>query len=81
MPRNVFETIEEYGDDRTFSPPPPEKPTRAHPGTPAKLRVLAKRLREGVELFHDADTAIDWSDEAAKLAEIMKTHRGSRGRK
>jgi hypothetical protein len=33
----------------------PRFPTTALPGTPAKLRVFQKRLRQRVQLFHPLD--------------------------
>ena len=38
-----------------WGPGLPCRPTKAVPGTPAKLRVLAERYRRRQELFHPAD--------------------------
>ncbi|MER3416877.1 MAG: hypothetical protein C4297_11790 [Gemmataceae bacterium] len=40
-------------------PPLPEKPTRARPGSRAKIRVLAKRAARGVQLWHPLDVRLE----------------------
>jgi len=59
MVRNVFETILEIGDDKDFTPVETDQfvPTEAPAGSPEKLEVLARRLREGLPLWHREDRA------------------------
>jgi hypothetical protein len=37
----------------------PSTPTRALPGTPEKIAVLAERLHLGLELWHPDDASVD----------------------
>ena len=59
MMRNVFETILEIGDDKDFAPVETDQfePTEAPAGSAEKLDVLARRLREGLPLWHSQDRA------------------------
>jgi len=54
---NVFETIQEIGHDKDFAPIETDQfvPTEAPAGSPEKLEVLARRLREGLPLWHSKD--------------------------
>ena len=36
-------------------PPPPDTPTKAWPGSPARMRVLRQRVKAGTALFHEED--------------------------
>jgi hypothetical protein len=38
----------------------PIEPTRALPGSPEKVAVLAERARRRVSLWHPADASLDW---------------------
>lgn len=57
--RNVFEAIVEFGHDEDFAPHETEDfvPTEAPAGSPDKLEVLARRIREGLPLWHPDDRA------------------------
>jgi hypothetical protein len=57
MIRNVFETILEIGHDEGLAPVETEQfvPTEAPAGSPEKVEVLARRLREGLPLWHSED--------------------------
>jgi hypothetical protein len=59
MMRNVFETIPEFGHDEGFAPVETGQfvPTEAPAGSAEKLEVLARRLREGLPLWHSEDRA------------------------
>ena len=59
MVRNVFETIQEIGHDKDFVPVETDQfvPTEAPAGSSEKLEVLARRLREGLPLWHRGDRA------------------------
>ena len=46
--------------DRCGRQPLPGRPTRHPPGSPGKLRVLARRAARGEQLWHPGD-ARDWS--------------------
>jgi len=55
--RNVFEAILQCGHDEDFTPVETEEfcPTEAPAGSPAKISVLAERVRKGLPLFHGED--------------------------
>ncbi|MGL4942582.1 MAG: hypothetical protein ACRC46_05255 [Thermoguttaceae bacterium] len=55
--RNVFDAIMETGHDEDFTPIESEdfRPTDAPAGSPAKLEVLAERIRRGMPLWHPED--------------------------
>lgn len=55
--RNVFEAILETGHDEDFVPVETDEfgPTDAPAGSPAKLEVLAERVRKGLPLWHPED--------------------------
>ena len=55
--KNVFDTILETGHDEDFVPVVTEdfRPTDAPAGSPAKLEVLAERVRQGLPLWHPED--------------------------
>ena len=57
--RNVFDAIVEFGHDEDFSPKVNHEfvPTEAPAGSAEKLDVLARRIREGVPLWHPDDRA------------------------
>ena len=55
--RNVFETILKYGHDEDFAPVKTDEfaPTDAPAGSRDKLEVLARRIQEGLPLWHPED--------------------------
>ena len=55
--KNVFDAILETGHDEDFVPIVTEdfRPTDAPAGSPAKLEVLAERIRKGLPLWHPED--------------------------
>ncbi len=55
--RNVFDAILETGHDEDFVPMETDEfcPTDAPAGSPAKLEVLAERVRKGLPLWHPED--------------------------
>jgi hypothetical protein len=55
--RNVFEAILEFGHDEDFAPVENDQfiPTAAPAGSTEKLDVLARRIREGLPLWHPDD--------------------------
>jgi hypothetical protein len=55
--QNVFEAILETGHDEDFIPVVTDEfcPTDAPAGSPAKLEVLAERIRKGLPLWHPED--------------------------
>jgi hypothetical protein len=55
--RNVFEAIQEFGNDEDFTPVETEEfvPTDAPAGSKKKLEVLAERVRKGLPLWHPLD--------------------------
>lgn len=55
--RNVFDAIMETGHDEDFVPVVSDdfRPTDAPAGSPAKLEVLAERIRRGMPLWHPHD--------------------------
>lgn len=56
--RNVFDAILEVGHDEDFFPDENDEefsPTDAPAGSPAKLEVLAERIRKGLPLWHPED--------------------------
>jgi hypothetical protein len=55
--RNVFEAILQCGHDEDFAPVETEefRPTDAPAGSPAKISVLAERVRKGLPLWHHND--------------------------
>jgi hypothetical protein len=55
--RNVFEAILETGHDEDFVPVVTDefRMTDAPAGSPAKLEVLAERIRKGLPLWHPHD--------------------------
>jgi hypothetical protein len=57
--RNVFDAILEFGHDEDFSPHVNDEftPTEAPAGSTEKLEVLARRVREGLPLWHPEDRA------------------------
>ena len=57
MTRNVFEVIEEDGDDTNFVPWMDEKfsPTDAPAGSQQKIDALRRRLELGQPLWHSED--------------------------
>ncbi|MDR0522151.1 MAG: hypothetical protein LBH00_09910 [Planctomycetaceae bacterium] len=57
--RNIFDILHDVGHDEEFVPIVTEdfRPTDAPAGSPAKLEVLAERLRRGMPLWHPEDRA------------------------
>jgi hypothetical protein len=55
LPRTAFEWAEMFHDDLGFAPREAPSPTRAAPGSPAKVAVLAERARRGQALWAEAD--------------------------
>ena len=55
--RNVFDEIQETGHDEDFIPAITDEfcPTDAPAGSPAKVQVLAERVRKGLPLWHPED--------------------------
>ncbi len=55
--RNVFEAISTFGHDEDFSPLETDEfePTEAPAGSRAKLDVLARRVEQGLPLWHGED--------------------------
>lgn len=55
--RNVFDAIMETGHDEDFVPCVTDEfcPTDAPAGSPAKVQVLAERVRKGLPLWHPED--------------------------
>jgi hypothetical protein len=55
--RNVFEAIQKFGHDEDFAPHESDDfaATQAPAGSPEKLAVLAKRIEEGLPLWHPED--------------------------
>ncbi len=55
--KNVFDAILETGHDEDFVPVVTDdfRPTDAPAGSPAKLEVLAERVRKGLPLWHPED--------------------------
>ena len=55
--QNVFDAILETGHDEDFVPVVTNdfRPTDAPAGSPAKLEVLAERIRKGLPLWHPED--------------------------
>ncbi len=55
--RNVFEAILEFGHDEDFIPRESSEflPTEAPAGSSEKLDVLARRIQQGVPLWHPDD--------------------------
>ncbi len=55
--RNVFDAIMETGHDEDFVPVVTDEfcPTDAPAGSPAKVQVLAERVRKGLPLWHPED--------------------------
>jgi hypothetical protein len=55
--RNVFETILKYGHDEDFAPVETDEfvPTDAPAGSRDKLEMLARRIEQGVPLWHPED--------------------------
>ena len=55
--RNVFETILDNGHDENFAPVETDEfvPTDAPAGSRAKIDALAKRIQQGVPLWHPKD--------------------------
>ena len=54
---NVFDEIMETGHDEEFVPSVTDEfcPTDAPAGSPAKVQVLAERVRKGLPLWHPED--------------------------
>jgi len=54
---NVFDEIAEMGHDEDFVPCVTDEfcPTDAPAGSPAKVQVLAERVRKGLPLWHPED--------------------------
>jgi len=55
--KNVFETILEFGHDEDFAPVVTDDfvPTDAPAGTAEKLEIMARRVRQGLPLWHPED--------------------------
>ena len=55
--RNVFQAILECGHDEDFAPVATDDfvPTDAPAGSTAKLEALAKRIEQGLPLWHPED--------------------------
>ncbi|HEX7446766.1 MAG TPA: hypothetical protein VF306_04430 [Pirellulales bacterium] len=55
--RNVFDAIIQFGHDEDFAPRVSEEfvPTDAPAGSQAKLEALARRIEQGVPLWHPDD--------------------------
>ena len=55
--RNVFEAILQCGHDEDFAPRESESfaSTAAPAGSPEKLSVLARRIEQGLPLWHPED--------------------------
>ena len=55
--RNVFEAILECGHDEDFVPAENDdfQPTEAPAGSQAKLDMLARRVEQGLPLWHPSD--------------------------
>lgn len=57
--RNVFDAILQFGHDEDFAPRESDDfhPTEAPAGSPEKLAILARRVEEGLPLWHPEDRA------------------------
>ncbi len=55
--RNVFEAIQEFGHDENFAPRMDDEfaPTDAAAGSTDKLDVMARRVQQGLPLWHPED--------------------------
>ena len=55
--RNVFDTILEFGHDEDFAPSVTNDftPTDAPAGSAEKLDILARRIQQGLPLWHPED--------------------------
>jgi hypothetical protein len=76
--RNVFEAIQEFGNDEEFTPVETEEfvPTDAPAGSKKKLEVLAERVRKGLPLWHP----LDRSDYSGLSALVDRPRRQGRSR-
>jgi hypothetical protein len=52
---NLFDEIVSKGHDEDWNPPLPPAPTKARPGTKAKIEVMAARVERGEAIFHPDD--------------------------
>jgi hypothetical protein len=57
--RNVFQAILECGHDEDFAPVETQEfvPTDSPAGSAAKLEILARRIAQGMPLWHPEDRA------------------------
>ncbi|HWB08946.1 MAG TPA: hypothetical protein VG826_06970 [Pirellulales bacterium] len=57
--RNVFDAILQFGHDEDFVPHETDDyiPTEAPAGSQEKLEILARRVQDGVPLWHPDDRA------------------------
>jgi hypothetical protein len=62
--------------DESYTPWRRGKPTQAEPGSTEKIEILAKRLREGMELFVPGD-----KQHVHTIQETPEWRRGYRGEK
>jgi len=72
-PTSVCEYVKFTGSDDGYKTIGPAEPTSAVPGSKLKLAVLAKRLGEGRELWHDNDVVLE--DHLRKLLEAIECTR------
>ena len=57
--RNLIEHLEFFRNDQFFAPRHIPEPTEAEPGSKAKIGVLAQRIIDGQDLWHEDDPQID----------------------
>lgn len=76
--RNVFSTTE-HPENGDFVPIGYDKPTELLPGTPERIELYARRIEQGLHLFHPADLVLN-EDISADLSELFARFDGRRQR-
>ena len=81
MPENIFDWLKTHGGDVGFDPPPPLESTKAHPGSKAKIAIIADAPRRRLWPLACGRQAKGLGKKPALLKKLYRQSRGMRGRK
>lgn len=77
--RSLFGELLRKGYDDDFEPTKKCDPTKERPGSIGKMLVLAKRLEDGQELYHELDeTMLATAEQQTELVKYVSVHYGNR---
>lgn len=68
-PANLFAYVEAFSHDEGFEPKTSPQPTSFPPGSREKVNVLAQRVLDNEQLWHEDDVVVDL--EVSRLMELF----------